>query len=77
MTRDIATVLERLHRVRSAVDRYDLVLAVVPVAFLVAALARAAFDVPLEAALLGGFAISVLAVIDGLFLHPPSGVRRA
>lgn len=65
----------RVRNVRSSVSRYDLLLAVIPLAIGGAMLTGRVLDVPLETALLGGVAVALLAVIDGLFLRPPSGMQ--
>lgn len=72
------TSVERLvRRVRSSISRYDVLLAIVPVAFLAALLVGRLAGLPFEAALLGGVSIATLALIDGLFLRPPTGLRGA
>lgn len=52
-------------------SRYDLVLAVVPVAFLLALLVGGVVGVPTRVAVTTAAAVAALALIDGLFLNPP------
>ena len=59
------------------IDRYDLLLGLIPAAFVVAFLASQVFDLPVEAAVLGGVAIAAPAVLDGVFFRPPTGLRGA
>ncbi|WP_247002475.1 hypothetical protein [Halosolutus gelatinilyticus] len=60
----------------SSLGRYDALLAVIPIAFCCSILVGEAIGLPLEAALLGGGTVGVLALFDGLFLRPPTGLRR-
>lgn len=52
-------------------SRYDLVLLVVPLAFVVAALASAFVGVSTHSALTGAALVGAAAVVDGLFRRPP------
>lgn len=52
--------------------RYDLVLAVIPLAFALALTADVALAVPTPAALAVASALGGLAVVDALFVHPPT-----
>lgn len=63
---------ERSALVRS-VSRYDLVLAVIPLAFLLSGLAGVALSVPPHLWLAGGSVVGALAVADALFRNPPRG----
>lgn len=54
-----------------AVTRYDLVLAIIPVALALSFLAGTFLSMPLRTAMLGGSAVSSLALVDAVFLHPP------
>ena len=54
-----------------AVSRYDLVLAVVPVAFLLAFAAGLLSSIPLHAAMAIGSLAGTAAVADALFVDPP------
>jgi hypothetical protein len=56
---------------RPSLSRYDFVLAVIPLALLVGAVGASVAPVPLHAALLGGAAVGVLALVDALFRNPP------
>ncbi|MBX0294819.1 hypothetical protein [Haloarcula nitratireducens] len=55
-----------------SVTRYDLVLALVPTAFLLAAVATEAVGASLHIAFVAGSLLSAAAVTDALFLHPPT-----
>lgn len=73
------TVLGQWHRLRRTVPtigRYDLLLAIIPLALGGGLLAGAATGVPLETALVAGTVLAALAVIDGLFVNPPRGLER-
>jgi hypothetical protein len=69
------TVPKVVHRV-TALSRYDLVLAVVPLALMLAAFAGAVSPLSLHAALAAGALVATLAVVDALFVSPPSGSGR-
>lgn len=60
---------------RHRLSRYDLLLVVVPAAFLVGLLAAGLADVPFEVAMGLAAAVGVLALVDGLFLNPPRRPR--
>lgn len=55
----------------STLTRYDLVLAVIPSAFVVAMLLGHVFSLSVEASAVVASAVGVLALLDGLFLNPP------
>jgi len=55
--------------------RYDLLLAVVPAAFLAGALLSVVAGVPLRTALPAAALVAALAIVDGLFLNPPRRPR--
>ena len=57
--------------------RYDLLLAIIPLAFLAALLASRLLGVPLETSMVAASVVGGLAVLDGLFLRPPSGLQGA
>ena len=59
------------------VSRYDLVLAVIPAAFLLSMLAGHLLSVPTRTALVAGAAVGLLAMMDGLFRNPPEGTGSA
>lgn len=52
--------------------RYDLVLALIPAVFAVMLATAALADLTLRMALTGASLVGALAVVDALFLHPPS-----
>ncbi len=58
---------------RTAVSRYDLVLAVIPLAFLLTAVASGVLGVALPTALAGGSLLGLAGLADALFLNPPTG----
>ena len=62
---------------RHRLSRYDLLLAVVPAAFLVGLAAVGLADVPIRTAMTSAGAVGALALVDGLFLNPPRGPRRS
>ena len=68
-----ATVRDRIVR---RTTRYDLVLAVIPVAFLAAVAAAHLLAVPPETTMLGAAAVGALALCDALFVNPPDGTNR-
>lgn len=55
----------------SGVTRYDLVLAVIPSAFVVALLAGHVLSLSVEASAVFASIVGGLALLDGLFLNPP------
>lgn len=55
-----------------SLSRYDLVLVLIPAAFLLAALFGSLFSIPLNVALIGAGLVGVLAVLDGVFWNPPA-----
>ena len=57
--------------VRRRVSRYDLVLVVIPIAFLIAAVASLFVSVSTHTLVAGASTVGVLALIDGLFVNPP------
>lgn len=54
-------------------SRYDLVLAVIPTAFVVALLVGNLLSVSARVALVSASVVGALAVLDALFLNPPTG----
>jgi len=53
-------------------SRYDLLLAVVPLAFAAMLTVHLIFDVPLRASLTGGAVIGAVVLADALYLNPPT-----
>jgi len=78
VARDITGLVDR-SRIgdRLTIDRYDLLLGLIPAAFVVAFLASRLLGLPFEAAVLGGAAIAALALLDGVFFRPPTGLQGA
>lgn len=56
-------------------SRYDLVLGLVPVAFVLGLLATGVAGVPIRISLAGAAGVGALAMIDALFLNPPRRPR--
>ncbi|MCL9813911.1 hypothetical protein [Natranaeroarchaeum aerophilus] len=54
-----------------SISRYDIVLILIPVVFLLAALFGSLLSVPLNVALFGAALIGAVAVLDGVFWNPP------
>jgi len=77
VTRDITGIVDRsrIDDQPLTIDRYDLLLGLIPTAFMVAFLASRLLSLPFEAAVLGGAAIAALALFDGVFFRPPTGLR--
>ena len=61
------------HTELSGLSRYDLVLAIIPSAFVLAWVLAAVAGLPLRSGLLAASVVGVLAVADALFLNPPRG----
>ena len=59
-------------RGRTVPSRYDIVLAVVSAAFVVAVLATVVLSVPLRTVLPVSSLVGVLALVDGLYRKPPT-----
>ena len=57
--------------VRPKVSRYDLVLAAIPVAFLLSGLVGSVVEISIEASVALASVVCLLAIVDGLFLNPP------
>ena len=55
----------------TSLTRYDMVLTLIPLAFIVVALAAGVSGVSFHAALAGGSALSAAVLVDALFLNPP------
>lgn len=69
----LAGGIDRGVRLARRASRHDLVLAVIPAAFLVAALLGAVGPIDATTAVLAGALLSGLAVADALFFNPPRG----
>lgn len=54
-----------------SVSRYDLVLAVIPTAFLTAILVANLLSISTETTLLAAAMVGALALLDALFINPP------
>ncbi|WP_222916988.1 hypothetical protein [Natrinema sp. SYSU A 869] len=72
--RDITGIepVARLAEYASTIDRYDLLLGLIPTAFAVAGFVGRILDLSSEATLLGGVVIAIIALLDGLFFRPPT-----
>lgn len=71
LPRPIEAGIDRIKAAVRRVSRHDLVLAVIPAAFLVAALLGVALDVEPTTAVGAAAGFSALAVLDALFVNPP------
>jgi hypothetical protein len=60
-----------VERRRDGLSRYDLVLLVIPAAFLLAVVAAQVSSFALSTLLVPASAVSAAAVADGLFVNPP------
>lgn len=69
--RPFKTTLRRTVDRLPRASRYDLVLAVIPAAFLFGALAGTTSSVPTTAAVSAASVVGGLAMLDALFLNPP------
>lgn len=59
-----------------SLSRYDLVLALIPAAFVLTTLGAGFFDVPFQAGLTAASLVGLVGIADALFLNPPTGGRR-
>ncbi|MDG5777223.1 hypothetical protein VB773_00690 [Haloarculaceae archaeon H-GB2-1] len=60
-----------------SLSRYDLTLAVIPVAFVASLFVGQLLAIPVRNAVMAASVVGALALLDGLFLHPPrSGSER-
>lgn len=64
-------------RSRLGFTRYDVVLTLIPVALLLTLGAAGLFDLPRHTALAGWSVVGLFAVVDALFLNPPTTGGRA
>lgn len=69
----IRTPWKQLFGGRSQLSRYDTVLAVIPMSFLVATAFGTVLSVPVWTAIGAASVLAACAVIDALFLNPPRG----
>lgn len=60
----------------AALSRYDLLLAVIPAAFLFAGITSQVLSVAPRATLVGATLVGALALLDGLFVNPPRSGSR-
>lgn len=60
-------------RVFGQLSRYDLILAVIPVLFVLAMLAHVTLAVPRTAAIASGAVVSLLFLADAMYVNPPVG----
>lgn len=61
---------------RQSPTRHDLVLAVIPVVFALTLVAAVVLGLSIQAAIAGASLVGAVAVIDALFIHPPTRGRR-
>lgn len=70
------TGLPREHRsIDRRLSRYDLLLLVIPAAFLLALVGSTVSGLPLSALMAAASLVGALAVADGLFVNPPASGR--
>ncbi|MFC3957964.1 hypothetical protein [Halovivax cerinus] len=67
----------RLRRIVETTTRWDLLLAIIPMAFAGAATASTALGIPPEAGMTLASVVGSLALVDALFLRPPNGLQGA
>ena len=65
----------RIARWATAMTYYDLVLALLPVPFLVGLFAGVALSIPLRVGVVSASTLSVLILADAVFRNPPTGGR--
>ena len=63
--------------VLAAVNRYDLVLGIIPIAFVVALSAASVLSLPITHTLLIAAIIGVITIVDACYLNPPVGQGSA
>lgn len=68
----MASDYDDFDRLRRRVSRYDLLLAVIPAAYLVAAVVGQFLSVPWHVVFGSATVVCALALVDGLFIDPPS-----
>lgn len=69
----LRNAVDRSRRTLRRASRYDLVLALIPAAFLLAAIAGSTLPVSSTTAVLAAGLLSGMAIVDALFLNPPRG----
>ncbi|UTF52083.1 hypothetical protein [Natronosalvus rutilus] len=72
-TRGIDTPTDPRFDLETDFDRYDLHLAIIPLAFLATAVASMLADITLETALVMASMVGLVAMLDGMVLRPPNG----
>jgi hypothetical protein len=55
----------------ATLSRYDLVLAVIPLTFLLSALGASVFTIPMHRAVAIGGVVCLFALFDAMFINPP------
>jgi len=61
---------------RQSPTRHDLVLAVIPAVFTLTLVAAVVLGLSIQTAIAGASLVGAVAVIDALFIHPPTRGRR-
>lgn len=61
---------------RQSPTRHDLVLAVIPAVFVITLVTAVVLGLSMQAAIAGASLVGTVAVIDALFIHPPTRGRR-
>ncbi|USZ72095.1 hypothetical protein [Natronosalvus halobius] len=72
-TRGIDTPTDPRFDLEIEFDRYDLHLAIIPLAFLTTAGASLLADIAFESALMMASLVGLVAMLDGMVLRPPNG----
>lgn len=72
---DVRSALRTATPVR--LSRYDLLLWIIPLAFLLALVAATVLSTPLELTFVAASLVGALALFDGLFRNPPSAGTTA
>ena len=67
--------LSRLVSLAPSISRYDLLLAIIPLAFTVAVAVAGAIGVPVETGIVAASVVGLIVLLDGLFLRPPTGLQ--
>lgn len=57
-------------------DRYDAILAVIPLLYAIALAAHLALELPIQVALVPASLVSVALLVDAVYLHPPTADGR-
>ena len=67
--------LSRLASLASSISRYDLLLAIIPLAFTVTVAIAGVIGLPVEIGIVAAGVVGLIVLLDGLFLRPPTGLQ--